>query len=544
MTEGAMADNSMAEGLTTEGSTAGGSTTVAEQARPQPVAPTPTRWRPLRTPLVPAFWVVLALVAIGAWRVALILQHTFGLYPVASSLALLLFALYAVPFILVVRALDYLEREPPLLLAMAFVWGGLVAISTAIPANNAIHNIIAKVISPGFADTWYPAIAGPTTEEPLKALGVIAVVLLARAHVNSVVDGFVYGAMVGLGFQVVEDFIYALNAVMFAADGDQVGPVITVFFVRGFIGGLWSHTLFTALAGAGIGYAVVHNKLSWRRRIGVAVVAFAGAWTLHFVWNTPWLMDGFGYGFLGLLAALLIKGMPGFLAVLLILRAAHKQEATFYAEHLDELHDPELATPGEIKALCTRRGRALARQYAKSHGGVRAAAAVRRLQRGQARLAVELSRALNEDRVIDVPALKEELQELLAEGIRHAHRNGLTSKVWLVPHRTRTDDLVSRAMWDILQSRARMRALNHPTAEEPPATANTWTGRLAAGLGLVGIAVAPLGLVAIVLAGYALHTAKRQRTMPDPQLYIALGLGVVGVTLWLVTWLIRGAGGG
>ena len=47
----------------------------------------------------------------------------------------------------------------------------------------------------------------------LKTLGVVIIVLVARRQINSVVDGAVYGAFVGLGFQVVEDFIYAVNAV-------------------------------------------------------------------------------------------------------------------------------------------------------------------------------------------------------------------------------------------------------------------------------------------------------------------------------------------
>ena len=47
----------------------------------------------------------------------------------------------------------------------------------------------------------------------------ILIVLIARAQVNSVLDGMVYGALVGLGFQVVEDIVYAVNAVAVAGTG-------------------------------------------------------------------------------------------------------------------------------------------------------------------------------------------------------------------------------------------------------------------------------------------------------------------------------------
>ena len=91
------------------------------------------------------------------------------------------------------------------------------------------------------------------------------------------VDGAVYGAFVGLGFQVVEDFIYAVNAVGIAGQGDRVGPVIVTFFLRGFLAGLWSHTLFSALAGAGIAYFVVRRQnRSLSRRLAVALACVAG----------------------------------------------------------------------------------------------------------------------------------------------------------------------------------------------------------------------------------------------------------------------------
>ena len=88
-----------------------------------------------------------------------------------------------------------------------------------------------------------------------RALVVLVMIaLLAGSQINSVLDGFVYGALAGLGFQVVENIVFALNAVDLAGAGDRGGPVVATFLLRGFLGGLWSHTLFTALAGAGVAY--------------------------------------------------------------------------------------------------------------------------------------------------------------------------------------------------------------------------------------------------------------------------------------------------
>ena len=61
------------------------------------------------------------------------------------------------------------------------------------------------------------------------------------------------------------------------------------FVARGFIGGLWSHTLFTALAGAGVGYAVVREQRGRALRVGYLGACLAAAWLCHTVWNAPML---------------------------------------------------------------------------------------------------------------------------------------------------------------------------------------------------------------------------------------------------------------
>ena len=285
---------------------------------------------------------------LGAVRVAGFVGESFADYPVATATALGLFTLYAVPFLIFVAALDYLEREPPLLMATAFLWGGLVATSISIRGTGALYNLLAKLVSPAFAATWGPALAGPTVEEVAKVLGVVAIVLIARAQVNSVLDGVVYGALVGLGFQVVENVAYAVNAVAMAGRGDQVGPVMATFLLRGFLAGLWSHTLFTALAGAGIGYLVVRTDRSALERVGVAAAAFAGAWACHLLWNSPLLGDGFGAGGLGLFAGLLVKGLPPLLMILLLVRAVRHHEADYYTAQLAALGDSRVATHGRV----------------------------------------------------------------------------------------------------------------------------------------------------------------------------------------------------
>lgn len=375
------------------------------------VRPTPRTARAVASLRMPAFWLLAALLVVCGGRLFRILSGAYAKYPTATLTAIGLFALYAVPIWIFIGALDYMEREPPLLLATAFAWGAAVAITVAIRGNQAVSDLLAKLVSPAFATSWGPAISGPTIEELLKLLGVVVIVLVARAQVNSVLDGMVYGALVGLGFQVVEDIIYAINAVALSGQGDVVGPVIATFFLRGFLAGLWSHTLFSALAGAGVAYFVVHRPLpsgvaaqpagsAWKLhpdrplwvRLGGAFLAFIAAWTLHFIWNSPFLADGLGGGGMGVLLGLVVKGVPAVLLALGLIYLARHREAYYYLEHLTALNDSVIITPDEAHTMAHGHLRSAARRYGKARAGIRGLRAVRILQRDQCRLAVELSR--------------------------------------------------------------------------------------------------------------------------------------------------------
>lgn len=414
---------------------------------------------------LPAFWVVVLLTAAGGTRIAVLLYQDWARYPLATATALGLFALYAVPFWFFVGELDYLEREPPVLLATAFAWGGLVATSVAIPGNAAVHNLMAKLTSIDTAGAWGSAIAGPTVEETAKVLGVLAIVLMARAQINSVLDGVVYGALVGLGFQVVEDIVFAVSAVAVAGRGDTVSPVVATFFLRGFLAGLWSHTMFSALAGAGIGYLVVRSDRSLPTRVAVAFSAVLGAWACHFLWNSPLVVDGLGAG-VGVLLVLLLKGMPPLLVTALLIHAAHQREAAYYVRQLAGLADPLLVAPGELRALSSGARRAHARRHARQRAGWRAWHAVRRLQRAQARLAVELSRRT-------------------------------TPPLGGVPGRT---DPVERCRDEVCALRERLAVLGHPEASAPPGEPGPWR-RTAGSLGGAALALAVVWAAITALGG-------------------------------------------
>jgi hypothetical protein len=313
----------------------------------------------------------------------------------------------------------------------------------------------------------------------------VAIVLIARGQVNSVLDGIVYGALVGLGFQIVEDIVFAMGAVAAAGQGDAVGPVVSTFLLRGFLAGLWSHTLFGALAGAGIGYLVVRTDRRLRVRLGVAVLAVLGAWFCHFLWNAPLLGDGLGNGAVAVLAVLLLKGLPPLVMVLLLVRSAHDREADYYIGRLAALDEPDVVTAGELRTLGSGTGRARARRHARAHAGRPAYLAVRRLQRAQARLAVALSRA-------EVGAV--------AVGPHASVSPGLAPGLGGVSAAGRLRGAVRGRRAEVLRQRQILTRLGHPEACAPRGHAGPW-GRIGERVGLVALAVAVVWAAVSALGG-------------------------------------------
>ena len=88
------------------------------------------------------------------------------------------------------------------------------------------------------------------------------------------------GAFVGLGFQVLEDYSYIVNGVADNYGASQVADTITIFALRA-VTGLWSHALYTAIAGAGLGYLIGATSRSLGHRLAVAALALVGAMLVH-----------------------------------------------------------------------------------------------------------------------------------------------------------------------------------------------------------------------------------------------------------------------
>ena len=338
----------------------------------------------------PAFWLFAVLLLIGLDKFVGI-QVGLAQMPNAYFTSWGLVLAYAVPVALIVYRLDLFEREPLGMLVAAVVWGGIIATGLAVYANDAWASVVGKV-APGIAVDWGAAIVAPPVEEILKLAGVIVLWLIVSEEFDGSLDGFVYGAMVGLGFTVVEDVMYFMSSVYTSAI-DQTGPVFDSFFIRVIGGGLYGHVLFAGLTGMGFAYFVTSKAEFQRRLIGFAG-CFAAAFAAHAFWDSPLLNDVLANGneaptSVQVLAWCTLKGLPFLvLLIVLVVVATRNEERTFravIAGEPDETLFPE-AEVGALGSLWSRRSARVATGRRLGPAGARLAGALQSAQIEYARI--------------------------------------------------------------------------------------------------------------------------------------------------------------
>lgn len=295
-----------------------------------------------------AFWVLTALIVNGLFYTVHMFSLGFRVVPVTALLGLLVWGGYTLAFLLVFRTLDLLEQHSAEAYVLAFAWGGMGAVYFAAPANVAIQSLCAKLVSPDFVAVWGAAVAGPITEEFLKLAGVILLILVARNQFQTYLSVLIVGAMVGLGFQVVENLSYTVNASVNFPLENQVYPVLYNLLMRGLLAGLWSHAAYTTIASFGVAWFLLHPERRMVTRLACAFLCFALAWAMHFIWNSPLMDERFDDGPVGMALFILVKGIPVVVAAGLFWRVAALENgaylhalAAYFVPERDLIRDDE-----------------------------------------------------------------------------------------------------------------------------------------------------------------------------------------------------------
>lgn len=280
---------------------------------------------PLFQPRRPAFWLYCLLLTGGLHTAGMVAANGFMVMPAAAVLGALAWALYTLPLLALLRWLGVFRGQPAAPFLLAFAWGGLGAVYLAVPANQAVFGLAAKLVSPAFSHAWGAALAGPTDEEPLKLMGVVLLLLIAPGRFRTISSIMALGALVGLGFQVVEDYFYTINATFSHPTTNQLEPVLQNLIVRGVLCGIWSHAAYSSVAAFGVGWFVAHPEAPLLRRLLVAAASLGGAWAMHSFWNSPLLASLMGGAWFFLY--LPIKGLPVLLSALILWRVARREAA-------------------------------------------------------------------------------------------------------------------------------------------------------------------------------------------------------------------------
>lgn len=182
------------------------------------------------------------LVAAIPSRVALTLAAAAAVMPVPT-------------FVFLVLQLDRYEREPWPVLVAAFLWGALVATFVSAIINSLVGVVIAAAIGEALGEILTSSLVAPVVEETSKGLALLLLFLILRNEFDGVLDGIVYGSLIGIGFAMTENILYFGRVYL---EGGLVGLGV-LFYVRVILGG-FAHALYTGTTGAAVGYARQMNS--------------------------------------------------------------------------------------------------------------------------------------------------------------------------------------------------------------------------------------------------------------------------------------------
>jgi RsiW-degrading membrane proteinase PrsW (M82 family) len=335
-----------------------------------------------------------------------------GAAPFAIALPL---ALLPVPLLVaVVLWMDRLEPEPRRDLAFAFGWGAGIAALAALIINTAnLEYVTMPALGASTGEYVAATFGAPVVEETLKGLVLIGLLWRRRAEFDGPTDGVIYATMVGLGFAMIENVGYYINALLSPERGG-IALLGYTFVLRGLLSPLL-HPIFTSMTGLGVAYAAGRKHGgNWAVALGLLA-----AMILHGTWNGLSL-----YGTAGLVAGYLIMGCV-LAALIAVLVADRRRVVGLIRRYLPGYERTGLVTEDDITMLASLRARGTARRWARAAGGLSASKAMSDYQLAATELA--LARAKADRGLLNFNAFAEREHSLLS--LMAVARHAFTSRV-------------------------------------------------------------------------------------------------------------------
>lgn len=246
---------------------------------------------------------------------------------------------------------DRYEKEPLWLLAVTFLWGAVPAIIISLIAEL-ILGVPVSVLGEGlWAEVVDSGGVAPVVEETAKAIALWGLFVFLRREFDDVLDGIIYGALVGCGFAMTENVLYFVSSLL--AEGWVEWSMVV--FMRAIVFGL-NHAFFTSLTGAALGFARL-SRAAWGKwlappfGLGLAI-------GFHAIHNL-----GASLAELNCMTILfsLFSDWGGVLVVFVVILLAAQQEKTWITQELKEEVASGILSQADYVMTTSYRQRFLAR---------------------------------------------------------------------------------------------------------------------------------------------------------------------------------------
>ncbi len=235
---------------------------------------------------------------------------------------------------------DQYEKEPWWLLTAAFLWGAIPSIILAYFFNTTLSLPIYELLEVETADAVAASLVAPLVEESLKGFALLGIFFFWRHEIDSPLDGIIYGAMVGMGFAMVENVFYFVDT--FNTGGTEAWGINVL--LRAVIFGL-NHALFSSMIGLAI--AVTRMSGNTAVRVIAPILGWMAAVFLHFLHNAS-----VSFGNLLCFVAL-ASDWAGVWIIIGIIIWALIQEQRWIKQYLAEEMELGTLTPAQYRVACS-----------------------------------------------------------------------------------------------------------------------------------------------------------------------------------------------
>lgn len=250
----------------------------------------------------------------------------------------------------------------------AFGWGSVAAVIFALVAEVAFSASVFLAAGEDVTSVASLVVGAPLIEEACKGVALLLLLWFYREEFDNVLDGLIYGALIGLGFSMTENLFYFITA--YREDG--VAGLGELFVIRAVING-FGHAMYTGVIGASVGWSRSRYQTGLARFL-VPVLGYAAGVLLHMLWNggivaiSRWQGEDASVWSVVLIETPLFV-IPPLVLLYYLARKASAGELMIIRDQLQEEVALGVLTPEEFEIAVSHDKRVEAMRSARRNGG-------------------------------------------------------------------------------------------------------------------------------------------------------------------------------